>query len=45
MLLMKKENIEAWLKEYEIRSYELIKDDRYGYIVNVNSEVDLESKN
>ena len=44
MLLRKKEEIEAWLNQFQIKNYELIKDDEYGYIVNVNGDIDLRNK-
>ena len=44
MLLRKKEEIEAWLNEYYIENYELIEDEKYGYIVNVNDNVGLFNK-
>ena len=44
MLLRKKEEIEAWLNQYQIKNYELIEDQEYGYIVNVNGGVNLNLK-
>ena len=44
MLLRKKEEIEAWLNQYNVKNYELIEDDTYGYVVNVNDNVNLSSK-
>ena len=45
MLLRKKEEIEAWLNKYKIENYELIEDQEYGYMVNVNNNVFLNHKN
>ena len=45
MLLKEKEEIEAWLNQYKIQNYELKKDKEYGYVVNVNNNVDLTNKN
>ena len=42
MLLKEKEKIETWLNQYQIKNYELIEDQEYGYIVNVNSNVFLQ---
>ena len=39
MLLIKKEEIEAWLNQYQIKNYELIPNEEYGYVVNVNDNV------
>ena len=44
MLLRKKEEIEDWLNQYEIRNYEMIEDHKYGYVVNINRSVDLYNK-
>ena len=44
MLLRKKEDIEAWLNEYHVQNYELIEDKKYGYVVNVNGNVDLKNR-
>ena len=41
MLLRKKEEIETWLNKYLIKNYELISNEEYGYIVDVNTDVDL----
>ena len=41
MLLKEKKEIEAWLNQYKIKKYELIEDEKYGYIVNVKNNVDL----
>ena len=41
MLLRKKEEIKAWLKKNNIENYELIPNEEYGYIVNVNRDVSL----
>ena len=41
MLLRNKKEIEEWLNKYHIKNYELIADDKYGYVVNVDSNVDL----
>ena len=45
MLLRKKEEIEAWLNFYKIRNYEIISNEEYGYVVNVNGHVKLFNKN
>lgn len=45
MLLRKKEEIETWLNQYHIKNYELIEDEEYDYVVNVNTTVDLFNKN
>ena len=45
MLLRKKEEIEKWLNQCEIKNYELIEDNKYGYVVNVNDGVILFSRN
>lgn len=44
MLLKKKIEIEAWLNKYQIENYELIENKIYGYIVNVNNNVNLYNK-
>ena len=44
MLLRKKEEIKTWLNQYQIKDYDLIKDEKYGYVVNVNNHVNLYSK-
>ena len=44
MLLRKKEEIEAWLEKYEIQDYQLIKDEKYGYVVNVFEFINLSNK-
>ena len=41
MLLRTKEEIQDWLSQYKINNYELIKDEEYGYVVNINDNVDL----
>ena len=41
MLLIKKEQIELWLNQYDIDNYELVEDQEYGYVVNVNNTVDF----
>ena len=43
MLLRNK--IEDWLNKYDITNYELIEDEEYGYIINVNSNVYLNGLN
>ena len=45
MLLRKKQEIENWLNQYHIRNYELIQNAKYGYVVNVNNNVDLYNRN
>ena len=45
MLLRKKEQIETWLNKYNIHNYELIENAEYGYVVNVNGEVNLFNNN
>ena len=45
MLLKKKEEIENWLNQYNIKNYKLIEDQEYGYIVNVNDHVNLYGNN
>ena len=45
MLLKKKKEIENWLNQYHIQNYELIKDKKYGYIVNCKTPVSLSYKN
>ena len=44
MLLKNKLEIEEWLNKNHVHSYELIEDDEYGYVVNVNSFVKLNHK-
>ena len=44
MLLKEKEEIKAWLNQYQIINYEIIKDEDYGYVVNVNGSVNLARK-
>ena len=44
MLLRKKAEIETWLNQYGIKNYELIEDNEYGFVINVNGNVDLDSK-
>ena len=44
MLLKKKQNIEAWLSKYKINNYELIEDEHYGYVVNINGYVNLSNQ-
>ena len=41
MLLKEKQEIEDWLDKYNIFDYELIPDDKYGYVVNVNQNINL----
>ena len=45
MLLKEKEEIEAWLKKYQIQNYILIEDEKYGYVVNAFSGVKLKNVN
>ena len=45
MLLKNKIEIEKWLNKYKIKNYELIPDEKYGYVVNVNENVYLNNKN
>ena len=45
MLLKDKKEIEAWLKQYSIKNYELIEDDEYGYVVNTISDIYLNFQN
>ena len=44
MLLKEKENIEMWLNKYGVKNYTLIKDEKYGYVVNTSSHVILSEK-
>ena len=44
MLLKYKVEIEEWLNKYHIKNYQLIEDEEYGYVVNVNGHVDLSHK-
>ena len=44
MLLRKKEEIEAWLNKYDIQNYEFIRNEIYGYVINVNGNVKLYNK-
>ena len=44
MLLRKKEEIETWLNQYNVENYTLIKDEEYGYVVNIKGDVDLCNK-
>ena len=44
MLLKSKVKIENWLNKYNIKNYELVEDDEYGYVVNVNQNVFLFNK-
>lgn len=39
MLLKNKVEIEKWLNQYNVKKYELIEDEEYGYVVNVNEHV------
>ena len=41
MLLRKKKEIEDWLNKYNIIDYELIEDKKYGYVVDVDNDVNL----
>ena len=34
-----------WLNEYKIKKYKLVPDKKYGFIVNVNGDVNLSDKN
>ena len=45
MLLKEKEEIKAWLNKNQIKGYILIKNEEYGYVVNVNGNVVLYNKN
>ena len=45
MLLRNKIEVENWLNQYGITNYELILDEKYGYVVNVNDLVFLYNKN
>lgn len=40
-LLTDKEDIINWLKVHNVEHYELVTDSEYGYLVNVNAEVNL----
>ena len=39
-----KQKIINWLDEYEVKSYTLIRDEKYGFIVNINGDVYLSDK-
>lgn len=39
-----KQQIINWLDTYEIKKYTLIPDDKYGFVVDVNGDVNLNSK-
>ena len=39
-----KQQIIAWLDKYKVKNYTLVSDKQYGFIVNVNGDVDLRSK-
>lgn len=39
--LKEKKEIIAWLEEHGIKRYSLVQDDKYGYVVNVKSSVNL----
>ena len=41
MLLKDKIKIARWLNKYHVKNYELIEDKEYGYVVNVEGDVDL----
>lgn len=40
-LLKNKEEIINWLESHNVQNYELLEDDKYGYVVNVDGDVDL----
>lgn len=40
-LLKEKQDIKEWLREYKIKNYELIENDKYGYVVDVPESVRL----
>ena len=44
MLLRKKEDIKNWLDSNNVENYEIIEDEEYGYVVNVNDNVNLNHK-
>lgn len=44
-LLQNKEKIIAWLNQYQIKDYEVVEDNEYGYVVNVEGGVDISNKN
>ena len=44
MLLNKEEDIKKWLDDHLIEKYKIIKNKKYGYVVNVNDNVNLKSK-
>ena len=39
-----KQQIINWLNKYKVENYTLIPDEQYGFIVNVNGDVDLSDK-
>lgn len=39
-----KQDIINWLDEYEITSYTLITDEKYGFVIDVSDDVELEGK-
>lgn len=41
---MKKDNAIAWLNSLEITNYEIIESPKYEFVINVNTNVDLNSK-
>ena len=43
MLLKTKIEIKKWLNHYGVKSYELIDDEEYGYVVNVDNNVYLDN--
>jgi hypothetical protein len=44
-LLRDKNKITAWLEKYEISNYVIVPDVNYGFVVNVNDDVNLNCKN
>ena len=39
-----KQQIINWLEKHEVKSYKLVPDEQYGFIVNVNGDIDLGNK-
>ena len=37
-------SIISWLNKYKVKSYTLVLDDKYGFKVNVDADVDLSEK-
>lgn len=43
--LQTKEDITVWLEKHQVKNYELMVDEKYGFVVNVHGDVDVSGKN